>query len=691
MQDENRPSRMTAWARLRRRKVVQWSLAYVAVAWGLLQGLEFAVGAFDASEAFTRGAAVAAVFGLALVVTLAWYHGDRGHQRATRTELAIISLILVVGAPATWHFSRSAGARPPDAAGGLAETGPRTATDRRRLAVLPFVNLGADPANAAFVAGVHDTLITQVAKVPALSVIARSSVLQYEGKSPTAREVAAALLVGSVLEGSVQRDGSRLRIQARLIDAATEASLWTETFDRTADDLFAIQSEIALAIVQQLRVRLTVGEKDQVSAALTPNPRAYEHYVLGRSLLAQAQQQAAIQEFTAAVTLDPNFAAAYAQRSIARTEHGMSSRDEGWRDRGKADAERALAIDPTLPMGHHARAVYLFRGRDDMDGAAAEFEQAVAGLPGDADVHMDFGFLRRWQGRNDEAAALLVRAAELDPLGFAPIQAARTLMGLGRHAEAWRVAWASEPANLDSGGATSVPFVLSVMYDCNLAEAERINAAWEARHPELRPTLAARHALAWTTGDAAAAVAALDEFTARFPGRGPYISVVEIAHTLIQAGRVAEGRKTLQDDLDVALARLDRPDLSDGDRAPALNRIALNQALLGQRAQAIQSAQRALESLPPTSVDWVRGHFLFDQALALGRLGETDAAIDRLREMFALPVPPWGAGGVWCYPLLRPLRDDPRFRDLIAAHGGKVTIDPHDRSTWPRAAVPGAE
>ena len=187
--------------------------------------------------------------------------------------------------------------------------------DRRRVAVLPFANLGGDPANVAFAGGVHDTLITQIAKIPGLSVISRSSVLQFADKHPTIKEVALALGVGTVLEGSVERDGNRLRIQAQLIDAATDAHLWAETYDRTADDLFAVQSEIAQRVAEQLRIHLAGNDTQRLVARLTSKPAAYEHYVLGRNFVSRGEWPAAIHEFTIAVTIDPEFAAAHAQLS----------------------------------------------------------------------------------------------------------------------------------------------------------------------------------------------------------------------------------------------------------------------------------------------------------------------------------------------------------------------------------------
>ena len=232
--------------------------------------------------------------------------------------MTILIVLLVGGAFAVQHTIRT-----PIALTSLpsrtADARPSAPTDRRRIAILPFANLGADPANVAFAGGVHDTLITQIAKIPGLSVISRSSVLQFADKHPTIKEVAIALGVGTVLEGSVERDGNRLRIQAQLIDAATDAHVWAETYDRNADDLFAVQSEIAQAVAEQLRIRLTSHDSQRLVANLTSKPAAYEHYVVGRNFVSHGKWPEAIQEFTAAVTIDPTFAAAHAQLSLSRT------------------------------------------------------------------------------------------------------------------------------------------------------------------------------------------------------------------------------------------------------------------------------------------------------------------------------------------------------------------------------------
>ena len=315
MADVDETTAQRLWSSLRNRKVVQWSLAYVAVAWGVVQGIEFAVATFHWPAAVTRVAAVVATMGLPLTIVLAWFHGDRGHQRVARIELLVLAAVVLAGGLLVRQVADEPPARQEPVAQ-RTEAEPARA-NRRRIAVLPFENLGDDPTNVAFVGGVHEALITQLAKVPGLTVISRSSVLQFEGMKPAIKEVAAALDVGTVLEGSVQRDGQHLRINVQLIDASSDTHLWAETYNHDASDLFAVQSEIALAVAAQLRIKLTGGDSERLAENLTSNPDAYEHYVIGRSHMSRLGDgfgplEDAASELLAAVTLDPNFAAAHA-------------------------------------------------------------------------------------------------------------------------------------------------------------------------------------------------------------------------------------------------------------------------------------------------------------------------------------------------------------------------------------------
>lgn len=686
MADADETAVQSLWSRIRHRKVAQWSLAYLAAAWGLVQGVEFAVATFHWPEALTRMVAVTATVGLPVTVVLAWFHGDRGHQRVVRAELLILVALLLGGG----LLVRQVAVQPP-AEKDLAA--PRKAAeparlDRHRLAVLPFANLGDDPANAAFVGGVHDTLITQIAKVPGLTVISRSSVLQFEGRKPTIAEVAAALVVGAVLEGSVQRDGQRLRIQAQLIDASSDAHLWAETYDRNAGDLFAVQSEIAQAVAEQLRIHLTGGDSERLTASLTSNPQAYEHYAVGRSLMSRPgggtnYYEDPVREFVAAVTLDPRFAAAHAQLSIARTwlAFNEASRRKDVLPLAKASAEHALEIDPTLPEGHLAKAVYLYRGEPDLPAAAAEFETAIAGLPNDAFAHQNFGYLRSYQGRFEEAAALFARATELDPRGPAFPSLINMLAFLGRRDDALAAiarARAAQPDNVEfplRGG------LLAMDFDCDLHAWQAALDAMPAQRADDRQVLHERWFFSLSSGDYQQAIEYAERM-AKTNTEDDFSDQLGWTYTL--AGRTADAAKQYRRYVQRALLHLrDRP---SGDAAALeMAYVARAYAFLGDRANAVSYANRAVAALPPSGAFRQRPPVLLISAAALAYVGELAAARELYRQLLELPFdvkPP----GIWCDPMTAPLRSDPAFRAMMSEHGADLSIDPHRRETWPKPA-----
>ena len=266
-----------AWGKLRRRKVVQWSIAYVAGAWALLQGIGFASDAFHWPDATKQLALLALLIGLPIALVLAWYHGDRGHQRPVRAELAIIALLLVLGGGALWLYShRSTPAQ--TAVTSATPTALPAATTipvdtRPSIAVLPFENRSDQEKDAYFVDGIHDDILTQLTKIGAMKVIARTSVEQFRDTKLTTKEIGEKLGVTRVLEGGVQRAGDRVRVTVQLIDTATDGHLWAENYDRelTAANIFAIQSEVATAIAAALKAALTPAEKARVNAIPTQN------------------------------------------------------------------------------------------------------------------------------------------------------------------------------------------------------------------------------------------------------------------------------------------------------------------------------------------------------------------------------------------------------------------------------------
>ncbi|HSQ68714.1 MAG TPA: hypothetical protein VLM41_01410, partial [Steroidobacteraceae bacterium] len=255
------------WAKLRSRKVVQWSLAYVAGAWALLQAVDFLADAFGWPDASKRFATLASLIGLPIAIVVAWYHGERGQQRISAAELALLATLCLLGGSGLWFYGKRVertpavpGASQPEAA---RPPGPAVAAARPAIAVLPFDNRSRLEDDAFFVDGIHDDILTQLSKIGALTVIARTSVEQFRDTTLPVKVIAGKLGVGAILEGGVQRAGDRVRINVQLIDAATEGHLWAETYDRelTATNIFTIQSEVAAAIAAALKATLSPAEE----------------------------------------------------------------------------------------------------------------------------------------------------------------------------------------------------------------------------------------------------------------------------------------------------------------------------------------------------------------------------------------------------------------------------------------------
>src|SRR5262245_49876338 len=268
------------WRRLRDRKVAQWGLAYVAGAWGFLQGLGFTSETFGWPAQIRRFATLALLVALPPVLVLAWYHGDRGQQRVSRAELTIITLLFLLGGGIFWMYGRNevsrTAAEAPDV---LAR--PSVATDRS-VAVLPFVDMSQNRDQEYFADGLAEELLNLLAGIPELRVIGRTSSFQFKGHNEYLRLIAAKLGVANLLEGSVRKAGKRIRITAQLIDAENGSHLWSETYERDLDDIFQVQDDISQAVVAALKIRLLPGQRSPHTPYRTPNTDAYNQYLLGR-------------------------------------------------------------------------------------------------------------------------------------------------------------------------------------------------------------------------------------------------------------------------------------------------------------------------------------------------------------------------------------------------------------------------
>jgi TolB-like protein/Tfp pilus assembly protein PilF len=427
------------WAALRRRKVAQWALAYVAVGWGLLQGLEYVASAFHWPEQLQRVAIVVFAVGLPIAVVVAWFHGDRGHQGVVGGEIAILAILLTIGAGGAWWVWRM----PAESAASAGELPvPRPVGDavEPSIAVLPFVNLSSDPEQDYFSDGLAEQVLDLLARVSELRVIARTSSFSFRGKDADIAAIARKLNVSHVLEGSVRKSGNRLRITAQLIRADDSSHLWSQSYDRELTDIFAIQDEIAAAVVQQLELKLLGGRLP--ARPTTGSPEAYQAYL--RALYLDTRRgagdlQAARGSYQRALELDPRFAPAWAGLARMHVRSAMElDADDDW-ERAREAANQALEIDPDNAEGHAALAWIRTYHDWDWAGAKAAADRAVELEPGNARVVSTAGMVYFYiVGDQQRGIELMRRAVSLDPVRLAGHNnLGWSLMRTGQLEESW--------------------------------------------------------------------------------------------------------------------------------------------------------------------------------------------------------------------------------------------------------------
>src|SRR6476659_7693017 len=343
------------------------------------------------------------------------------HRAHVRWAAVAIGLLVVAAlAAAVFFFLRKAPVR------SLA-----TAVEKS-IAVLPFENLSEEKANAFFAEGVQDEILTNLAKIADLKVISRTSVMHYMSGAPrNLREIGQQLGVAHVLEGSVQRAANKIRVNAQLIDARTDAHLWAQTYDRDLADVFAIQSEIAKAIADQLQAKLSPTEKSAIEKPPTTDITAFNLYSHAKNLFLTAFAGAngradllqAADLLKQAVARDPSFSQAYCQLAFTEINiYGIVDHSPAYLAQAEAALQSAARLRPDAGETHLARARNLYWGYLDYDGALRELEIARQSLPGEDWVFSLKGYIERRQGRWEECIRDLQRATELDPRNFLTLQ-----------------------------------------------------------------------------------------------------------------------------------------------------------------------------------------------------------------------------------------------------------------------------
>lgn len=419
-------------AELKQRKVYRVAMVYAGVAWLLLQLADVVFPPLGLPDWSITLVLVIAAIGFPVAIILAWVF-DLTSEGVTRTHTAVpaqshpLSLSrviefcligILVFAVGYLYLERLA------VQGGNVEV--ERVISPRSVAVLPFANLSGDESNEAFTNGIHDDLVSHVSRIGSIRTISRTSVLQYRETRKTIPEIARDLGVEAVLEGGVQRAGNRVRINAQLIDAGTDETLWADSFDRelTAHNIFSIQSEIAMAIANALRVTLTADEQQRLLSVPTTNIAALETYFIGKRMLEDRTKEsllAAVEYFEKVIELDPKFALAHsglADAYMLLPEYWASVDRDMVNRKSNSAVEKALELDPDLPEVITSLAWNRLIHDYDWEGAEATFNRALEIQSNNTNALHWISHTLSWQGRHDEALEYARRAVSVDPLSL---------------------------------------------------------------------------------------------------------------------------------------------------------------------------------------------------------------------------------------------------------------------------------
>ncbi len=591
------------------------------------------------------------------------------HRVHVRWAAVAIGLLVVAAlAVALLSFLRKTPAR-----------SPATAVEKS-IAVLPFENLSEEKTNAFFADGVQDEILTYLAKIADLKVISRTSVMQYKSGAPrNLREIGRQLGVGHVVEGSVQRAANKIRVNAQLIDARTDAHLWAQTYDRDLADVFAIQSEIAKAIADQLQAKLSPNEKKAIEQPPTTDLAAFDLYSRARSLLLTAgfsatsepDERKAIELLDEAVKHDSSFFDAYCQLAYA---HEIAYAVRGYDHTparlalAEAAVQAATRLRPDAAETHLARAQYLYYGLRDYAGALAELEIAGRALPNDPRLFELTGYILRRRGQQEEGLRNLERAVELDPRNFYTLQQiALSYQFLGRYAEAiaaldrasaimpdnvetranrglWYMCWKGDTRQLHqtidailAQGSDAIVSAADIWFFCALAE--RDPAAAE------RALVALGDNQCWNEG------------------------AIILSHSFGEGllARMTKDEARARTAFEAARARQEKLVQAQPDYGPPLCVLGLIDAALGRKDLALDKGRRAI-ALTPVEKDVNNGSRVLQYfAVTAAWAGDKELALQQLEAGLRAPQASvmLSYGALKLLPFWDPLRGDPRFEKIV--------------------------
>jgi TolB-like protein/Tfp pilus assembly protein PilF len=674
------------FAELRHRSVYKVAIAYGIVAWLLIQVATQTFPFFEIPNWCVRLVIVLVLLGFPIAMILAWAYeltpegikrtedvaSEKSIKRATGRKLNSLIIGVLLCAIAFLVFQRF---QRSDASSERME---------KSIAVLPFDNFSDEKDNAFFADGIQDDILTSLAKIRDLKVISRTSVMPYRGAGKNnLRQIAQALGVANVLEGSVRRGENRVVVSVQLIDARNDHHIWANRYDRPLADSLGLQGELAAEIAAELRATLSPEEKARVETKPTENPDAYVLYLKARGYESNPDRlfedySVAERLYGEAIQHDPAFALAHARLSatIARIYHWFDSTDDR-KARMKTEAEKALQLRPDLGEGHLALGLYYYWTEANYAKALEEFGFAAAALPNDSDIGYFAAAIRRRQGRWNDHLELLKKTQTIDP-GNANVaeEIAITYSFLHDWPEAARTQERLIALAPDSVNAKVVRAYLDFWSQGSTAALKEV---LEQIPPGVDPSglvTRARWDMAMIQRDYAAADQALtscplDQFQS---GGQPTPKSFYRGCVALVRGDEAAARTNFEATLTIFEAAVQQAPANALRHA----NLGLVYSFMGRREEAIREGHRAVE-LMPDSKDAVFGPWMIGYlAMIYARVGEADSALPLLEHLLASPGPVDNTNCCITQNDLRhrwqwdPLRNNPRFQKLLAEPAPKT-------------------